>query len=146
MSTHDVRLLVGDTDATDYVLQDSDIAFFLSESDEDIYMAAVMAAESIAAKYARMVTNSQSDAHGVHALTRHYSDRHKHYLDLAKRLERRKSGNALRKMSGGGVYAGGISQSDKDTRADNDDRPAPAFSRSLHDNPGKVDTDGRFLE
>lgn len=134
MSIDRVRLLVGDNDSTDYVLQDADVVFFLEEANDDIYLAATMAAEAIAAKYARMVTNSQSDVHGNHSLTRNYSDRHKHYLDLAKRLEVRRTKNRMETMSLGGVYAGGISKADKETRQENDDRPETAFSRDLHEN------------
>jgi hypothetical protein len=134
MSIDRVRLLVGDNDSTDYVLQDVDVVFFLEEAKDDIYLAATMAAEAIAAKYARMVTNSQSDVHGNHSLTRNYSDRHKHYLDLAKRLETRRTKNRMETMSLGSVYAGGISKTDKETRQENTDRPETAFARDLHEN------------
>lgn len=142
MSIHNVRLLIGDNDSTDYVLQDVDVAFFLEEANDNIYTAAVMAAESIAAKYARMVTNSQSDVHGNHTLTRNYSDRHKHYLDLAKRLEKRMNSMKANTMASG-VYAGGISVSDKATRNSNADRVATAFSKELHKNRGD---NGSILE
>jgi hypothetical protein len=134
MNIHNVRLLIGDNDSTDYVLRDVDIAFFLEEAAQNAYLAAAMAAEAIAAKYARLVTNSQSDVHGNHSLTRNYSDRHKHYMDLAKRLEKRRTSSVLEKMSLGGVYAGGISKADKETRQENDDRPETAFARDLHEN------------
>lgn len=142
MSIYDVRLLIGDNDSTDYVLQDVDVAFFLEEASNSIYTAAVMAAESIAAKYARMVTNSQSDVHGNHTLTRNYSDRHKHYLDLAKRLEKRMYSMKVNTMSAG-VFAGGISVSDKATRSSNADKVVTAFSKDLHRNNGD---DGSVLE
>lgn len=142
MSIYNVRLLIGDNDSSDYVLQDVDVAFFLEEANDNIYTAAVMAAESIAAKYARMVTNSQSDVHGNHTLTRNYSDRHKHYLDLAKRLEKRMS-NMQAKTMATGVYAGGISVADKTTQRSNTDRVKTAFGRDLHKNRGD---DGSILE
>jgi hypothetical protein len=94
-----------------------------------------MAAEAIAAKYARMVTNSQSDVHGNHILTRNYSDRFKHYKELAKTLDQRRSSTALA-SGGAGVYAGGISIADKETRSSDTDRIAPAFTRDLHSVPG----------
>jgi len=145
MSIHNVRLLIGDNDSADYVLQDVDVAFFLDEANNDIYLAAVMAAESIAAKYARQVTNSQSDVHGNHTLTRNYSDRHKHYLDLAKRLEQRRTSTNMQKMSTG-VYAGGISRADKVTRSGDTDKTLAAFTRTLHKNIGDTGDGSSILE
>lgn len=136
MSIANVRLLVGDTDNADYVLQDTDIAFFLTSAGQDVWWAASLAAGAIAAKYARMVTNSQSDAHGVHTLTRQYSDRYEHYIELAEKLMAQRNSNAQQALSATGVYAGGISQSDKESRAADSDRPTSAFRRDLHTNEG----------
>ena len=130
MSTYDVRLLIGDTDSTDYALQDHDVSFFLNEANDNIYLAASMAAEAIAAKYARQVTESKTDAHGVHVYSRHLSDRYKHYTALAKTMRERHTARTV------GVYAGGITISGKDTREADTDRVKPAFTRDLHANEG----------
>ena len=139
MSTYNVRLLIGDTDSTDYVLQDVDIEFFLTEANANIYLAGSMAAQAIAAKYARSVTETKTDSHGVHTQRRELSDRYKHYVELADKLRKRYddgigADTGLFGLGGGGVFAGGISRSDKTTRESNSDRVAPAFTRDLHEN------------
>lgn len=138
-STGDVRLLIGDTDSNDYVLQDVDIQFFLSEASGNIYLAGSMAAEAIAARYARSVSESKTDSHGVHSQRRDLSDRYKHYKEVAQSLRKRYDNGqtASAGMFGfdaSSIFAGGISSADKISRESDTDRLSPAFNRELHEN------------
>lgn len=138
-----LRLLVGDTDTSNEALTDAHCAFFLSEANDNVYLAASLAADAIAAKYARDVTNSQTDSHGVHNLSRNNSDKYKHYKELAGTLMvRYKQGAGTTSSSAPAisVFAGGISNADKGNREAATDRVTPAFNRELHDYPGKSKT------
>ncbi|GIV81724.1 MAG: hypothetical protein KatS3mg051_1188 [Anaerolineae bacterium] len=119
-----VRFLIGDTDTNDQQITDEEIAWLLAQNG-NTYVAAAAACESIAAKYARNVDASVDSAR-VDA-----SQRQAHYLALAKKLRSRAAYAAV-------PFAGGISESDKDTREDDTDRVEPAFTRDLHRNPGTV--------
>lgn len=139
----DVRLLIGDTDGNAQTLSDSNIDFFLTEANNNTYLAASLAADAIAAKFARDVTNSQSDSQGLHSLSRNNSDKYKHYKELAATLMKRYQQRAGSNSSGSGaaalnVFAGGISKADKSTRNADSDRVQTAFNRTLHDFPGKA--------
>ena len=74
-----VRLKVGDTDASDQLLLDSEITALLTLHGT-VAAAAPAAAEAIAAKFARGY-NFKTDGQEFSR-----SDRVKHYLELAKRL------------------------------------------------------------
>jgi hypothetical protein len=138
-----VRLLVGDTDASNQMLTDVNIDFFLDEANGNTYLAASMAADAIAAKCARDVTNSQSDSQGLHTLSRNSSDKYKHYKELAATLMKRYQQGAGSSSNGStaaalNVFAGGISKADKSARNADSDRTGTAFSRTLHDHPSKT--------
>ena len=94
-----VRLLLGDTNTTDQQLQDQEILFSLSQSNNNIYYAAAWSAKNIASTYARKVTTSIDGA-----LSANYSDLMTHYSKLSETLEYqgKKSGAVI------GVRAGGI--------------------------------------
>lgn len=85
-----VRLTIGDTDATDPLLQDDEVAYFLELQDNDVKLASASAAEAIAAKYARGYTFATDGQ------TFNRSDRVKHYMQLAAVLDptNARSGNA----------------------------------------------------
>lgn len=143
MSIETVRYLIGDTDTSNQLLPDAIIDFFLTEAGNNVYLAASLSADACAAAVARDVSNSQTDSHGVHNLSRSSSDKFKHFKDLASMHMARYKSGAGSSDSGSAaatltVFAGGISQSDKRTRASDGDRVTPAFSRQLHDNPGKM--------
>ena len=122
-STKDqVRFLVGDTDTTDQQLQDEEINFVLTQ-EAGVYRAASQCAKNIAAKYARQVTRSfggRSDQ---------LSQLVDHYRQLAKDLWAK---GTLKRMT---FYAGGQSQSEKDSQAQNTDMVEPFFSRNAGRNP-----------
>lgn len=125
-----VRLLIGDTDTNDQQLQDAEIDFTLSETNDAIYRAAAQAARMIAGLYARRVDTS------FNSLDTSYAQRQEHYHKLAEKLDRM----AKRRGGLGMPVAGGISIDEMDNVEDDSDRPDPAFRRSQFRNP--PDTDG----
>ncbi|WP_407146251.1 hypothetical protein [Bradyrhizobium sp. ORS 86] len=117
-----VRLLIGDTDETDPQLQDEEIAYFLSGRPNP-YGAAAECCRALAAKYARLVSQSAGDTKFV-------------FSDMSKAYERRASdfeGQAAN--SGAGLpYAGGISNTDKLNQESDSDRVQPQFTLGIDDN------------
>lgn len=121
------RLLVGDTDSSDPLVQNEEILFALSQTGNNVYYAAVWTCRAIAAKFSRMVT-TQLDG----ALSANYSDKAKQYNQLAVQIEaqgKKTSGKAL------GVSAGGISVATMNVANSDPDRVKPAFSITQFDNP-----------
>jgi hypothetical protein len=117
-----VRFLTGDTNEGDQLLQDEEVDFLLAEqSDPDL--AAVDAAEAIAAKFARQA-DTQNEGLAISA-----SQRSKAYRDIAKELRSRVDVRAE-------IFAGGLTVSGKDTMADDTDAIQPAFKRGQDDLPG----------
>jgi len=127
-----VRILVGDTDTTDQQISDEAIAYFLEEAGDRVYVAAASTARSIAASYARLVTNS------IDAVSVNLSDRMAQYEKLAIKLDR----EAKSKGAGLGLArAGGISEDAMRTADDDSDRPDPAFRSREFRNPGRFKSD-----
>ena len=121
-----VRLLVGDTDTNDQLVQNEEITFALGQTGDNIYYAAAWVCRSIAAKFSRMV-DTQLDG----ALSANYSDRAKQYQQLAVQVEnqgKKTSGKSL------GVFAGGISNSDMSVANQDTDRVKPTFAIHQFDN------------
>lgn len=129
-----VRLLVGDTDTTDQLVQDEEIAFALSQTGDNVYSAAVWICRAIAAKFSRMVTTTLDGA-----LSANYSDRAKQYNQMAVQIEaqgKKTSGKSL------GIFAGGISVAAMGVVNADTDRVKPAFGVSQFDNTGAGESDG----
>jgi hypothetical protein len=121
-----VRLLIGDTDTTDQLMQNEEINFALSQVGNNVYMAAAWACRTVAAKFSRLV-DTQLDG----ALSAKYSDKAKQYNLLAVQIEaqgKKVSGKAL------GVSAGGISLADMGVADADTDRVKPAFNINQFDN------------
>lgn len=116
-----VRHLVGDVDQEDQQIQNEEILFALSQADDEIYGAAAMTSRAIAARYGRLV-DTVVDQTGVQA---NYSQRQKHYLDLAIDLEKqaKKYGGA----SLGMPSAGGLSRSEVRAVESDEDRVPSMF-------------------
>lgn len=123
--TDTVHFLLGDTDATDALLQDEEIAFLISQWDGNLYFAAAAGAEQLAERFAREVPFS---ADGANIDLSRLTDA---YTQAAQRL--RKLG---RTQSGRGAYpyTGGISQSDVDRVNADTDRVPTSISVGMHDN------------
>jgi hypothetical protein len=119
-----VRLLIGDTDSSDALLQDSEVDYFLSlfgtTGSERVRPAAIRACEAIAAKFARQVdTTNQGLSVGA-------SKRMAHYQALANDLKAQQSTEAT-------VFLGGSSFSENEKLDDNVDLIPPAFRRGMDD-------------
>ena len=126
-----VRLLVGDTDTSDQLVQNEEIIFALAQVSDNVYYAGSWICRTIAAKFSRMV-----DTQLEGALEANYSDRSKQYQQLAIQIEaqgKKTSGKSL------GVFGGGISVMDMTSARDNPDRVKPAFTIDQFDNVEAVD-------
>lgn len=114
-----VRTYIGDTDSTDQLLSNEQIAYALSEGGT-VKEAAAIAAEWIAALFARKSDTSVGD------LSISYSQRAQQYRQLANGLRSRSARYAL-------PYFGGISEAAKDTREADTDRVEPGFTVTMLD-------------
>ena len=121
-----VRLLIGDTDGNDELVQDEEIVFALNQAGNNIYQAGSWTANVIAAKFSRQV-NTQLDG----ALSADYSNLSKQYMALSEslRTQATKFSNAF------SVVAGGISHAAIKVNRQLNDRPNSAFHRGQFDNP-----------
>ena len=125
-----IRLRIGDTSSGDPMFEDEEIEAFLSEAGNK-YDALAMAAETLGAKFAR---SADKQVGKLRLAMGKVSER---YFQMADRVrsEADAEGDA-----GGGVYAGGISESDKDTDLLDTDAVDPAFTRDQFDNPAEDST------
>ena len=114
-----VRLLIGDTDYSDQQLQDEEVTFALSETQDNVYFAGSWCCTLLSAKYARRV---DTDLDGQ--LSEKYSQLQQHYKLLSQTLlesGKRYDGNSL------GVKAGGIRVSQINSVRDDTNRVTPDF-------------------
>jgi len=123
-----VRVLIGDTDECDPILQDEEINFFLNQWSCP-QTAAIESCLAIGARYARKADENVGQ---VRVSFSQISDQ---FYKLADRLKVRQN------IVAGPAIAGGISKSDKRVQEDNDDRVQPAFTKELHDNERVYPTD-----
>lgn len=119
--TDAVRFLVGDTQEDEHFLEDEEIDWLdqIWSAKNSIYYTASMAAEAIAAKFAREVTTN-SDSQTVST-----SELQQKYLELAARLMRQHE----TLLSGGYVDVGGINAGEQ---PDHTVLPL-AFGTGMHD-------------
>lgn len=121
-----VRFLVGDTDVSDPLVTDEEIAYFLVEFPQSAYHAAAEVAESIAAKFSREVSHSGD------GLSYAAEQLQQNYAALAERLRKQ----AKRKhRSGFGPYVGGISKREREMADADKDKVPSAFRSEMHDHP-----------
>ena len=120
-----VRLRIGDTVTADPLLTDEEIAALVT-NEGDKHLAAAAAADTLAAQFARKVDKT------VGKLSISNSQAFTHFSALAKRLRSEIT------MTGG-LYAGGISVSDKNEDKSDSDRVDPAFFVGQFEYPGSVD-------
>lgn len=126
-----VRLLLGDTETLDQQVQDEEVVFALSQTNDNVYYAAAWLARTVASQYARKVDTSLDGA-----LSANYSDLSKQYSALAENLEYqgKKAGAAV------GVLAGGITKAQMETARLNTNRIENSFRRDRFRNPPSYDT------
>lgn len=115
-----IRLLVGDTDETDQLVQDEEINFALTQSD-NVYYAASWVANVIAAKFSRKVSTELDGQ-----LRADYSDLSKQYRSLSGSL--RQDGTKYNAASLG-VTFGGTTISGINAVREQTDRVKPSFTR-----------------
>lgn len=120
-----IRFLVGDTDTTDQLVADEEIAFALT-FEETVRGAAAVVAESIAGQFARKADKETGK------LKIWLSQKAKAYLALATRL---RNEDSSRRARAGVPVIGGISESRKETVEDDTDLVVPAFRVGMLDNP-----------
>lgn len=120
-----VRFWIGDTNSADPLLMDPEVDYALSVYPNP-QLAAAQCCRSIAAKFAQKVNRRVGD------LSINYSDRQKHYLDLAAQLGQ---DGLTMDLS---PYTGGVSAADVETVEQDTDRVAPPFKRDQFDNPSAL--------
>ena len=119
-----VRLKIGDTDSSDYLIEDEEIQVAIDRN-PSITAAASAAAYRVAAKLARRFNHQKSE------VSKDEAQLYRHYRQVAKDLEDElDAGNAPIPVSTG------ISVDDKDAARDDTDRVKPRFYRGAFDNPG----------
>ena len=121
-----VRFLLGDTDDSDWQLQDGEIAGLLNNNVDDVYQAAIEGCRVLTAKYSRQVNKSIGNA-SVEA-----EMRAKHYRDLVHDLTKQslRHGGALQ------IVGTGLSNDTHESDAEDDDLVQPNFTVGMHDDPG----------
>lgn len=117
----EVRFLVGDTDTTDQLVSDEEIAYAVADQNSN-KLAAAYICEAIAAKFARdvdvRVGRAAEDA----------SQRYKQYKELAAKYRGRANVVATPRF-------GGVSRDAKDDIRENDDAVLPSFERNMGTRP-----------
>lgn len=121
-----IRLLVGDIIAADPQLDDNEVQFFADQF--SVKIAAAEVAMVLSAKYAREADKWVGDLKIL------ASQRSRTYAELAKRL-REQAATIEGGTQGQGLYAGGISLSDKAQHEANVDANLATFRMGMHDNP-----------
>lgn len=124
-----VRFLLGDTIEGDFLFGDAEIDGLLTLKG-NVYAAAVVGAESLAARFSRLCDEEVGDVKAK------LSQRARAYRELATKLRQQQA------ITSGIPYAGGISVSDKSSNVGDSDIVQPIFTRHMNDNPrASLDTD-----
>jgi len=122
-----VRFLLRDTSTANAEFQDAEIEWLVSQNPNP-YRAAANGARAKAAEASDSLASKT-----VGSLTLTYSERATRWLDIAKTLDAQANkglGSAIH------PYSGGISKSDKEAIASEDDYNEPYFYLGMMDNPG----------
>ena len=125
-----VRFLIQDTNTNVQLLTDAEVDFALSQN-PNIYRAAAISARAIALNFSRKLTLNPAPG-GVSLDPQEQAE---FYRKLAGELD---SKAALGSSGVGGIFAGGISKADKESREQDTDRVEPAFTRDLHTDSGSM--------
>jgi hypothetical protein len=121
-----VRMLVGDTDPNEQLMQDEEIVWELANENGSLFRAAWRVALDISAEFSRRADT----AIGYRSLQLKGSQKAAAYKKLADMLHTRAT-NANTT-----VYAGGLTYSDKEIPEEDPDRVRPAFTRTMQLYPG----------
>lgn len=117
----ELRFNIGDTDSQDQLMSDGEINYLLTKSNQSIALSCISACDLLAMKFARLADES------VGQVRISYSQKYAQYLKMKEAF---RSKAAIDECM---PYAGGISQSDKETMRDNGDLVQPIFSRHQHE-------------
>lgn len=115
-----VRYLLQDTDSTNPLLTDAEIAYELGRANDDAHLAALGGVRRLITRYAGMTDVSELD------LSVKASQLFDHYTALEATLL---ADTHLAAIASAVPFAGGVSVADVDTRNANRDRTVPAFAR-----------------
>lgn len=118
-----VRLLIGDTNSSDQLLQDEEINYFLSVND-NVYSAAYLAANAIQSKFARMADTS------IESVSVKYSQKASQYAALAKDLKSQAEEQDLVSPS-----VLGVSIDEMENQEADEDRVSNKFKMDRFSNP-----------
>ena len=118
-----VRLILGDTDSTDQLLQDEEINYFLSLND-NVYGASVLAATAIQSKFSRLADTS------IESVSVKYTQKADQYAKLSQDLKSKAEEQDLVLPSVLGVSIDAINDANAD-----DDRVQPKFKMDRFSNP-----------
>lgn len=118
-----VRRIIGDTDSTDPLLTDEEIAYYLTV-DDNVFGAAALCAKAIQATFARLADTT------IESVSVKYSQRAKQYASLAEDLEKQAAANDLVSPS-----VLGISKDAMQTQREDDDRVPNKFEVDQFSNP-----------
>jgi len=123
-----VRFLLGDTDPTNELIKDAEIAFLqtLYGASATATRIAAYAARMLGHKYAHCATQS------IGRVSVSWGELANQMMALALDLETRCGLDAM-------PYAGGISQEDVQSELDDTDRPAYVFNIGMHDQDAEAD-------
>lgn len=121
MPAYQVRLLIGDTLATDKQMQDEEIDFYLTTR-ANIYGSAAECCRTLATQFSRLADSVQGELRTL------YSSKARAYAARAAEFENKST------LSGSGMpYAGGISIADKQNQESDTDRVPPQFNLGMDD-------------
>lgn len=127
-----VRLYLGDT-AAPFALTDEEITWFLVTAEDDTLAAALLGAGAMAARFSKLVDASVGD------VRKSYSQQYKHFAEVVARL----TTDAGTAAAGAPIpWAGGISQSERESNAGDADLVPAYFHEGMDDRPGTVDRAG----
>lgn len=115
-----VRFIIQDTDSDDQLLQDEELDYLLTE-EGNVTSASIRAAEILMAKFSRMCDEK------VGQVSVSYSQKAEQYKRLVDQLKRRA---AIKNVT---PFAGGISESQKETEERDSDRVNPSFTMEMDD-------------
>ena len=118
----EVRFYTGDTRCQDPLLHDEEIEYLLKKYNNFPLNASIEACERIIAQFSRLADES------VGSVSKSFSQKAASYFKTMEMLRTRMA------LNGAKPFAGGISNSDKQTRANDNDRVKPVFEKHQFEN------------
>ena len=120
-----VRRLIGDTDSANALFTDEEIAFFLDQENDNVYLAAALACDSMVAK------ESTSEDVSIEGVSVSSSTQSTKWATSAAKFRSLAQG----KSTGARIWIGGISLGDMDTEDEDTDRFPSQVKTGMFTNP-----------